>query len=180
MGPTFQVPMQYRSLQPRTLLPSPVTSTTGYCCCFGSFSSVFLSFFLSLVGPQWGIRVQGLPLSGTRRWLCSCARCRAGLSGRSTPFSSGVISPLISSSILGTYRPGEFIFQCPIILPFHPVHGVLKVRILKWFAIPSPVDRILSELSTMTRLSWVALHVMAHSFTELNKAIVMWATSLVA
>ena len=36
---------------------------------------------------------------------------------------SGVISPLISSSILGTYRPGEFIFQCPIISPFHTVHG---------------------------------------------------------
>ena len=31
---------------------------------------------------------------------------------------SGVISPLISSSILGTYRPGEFLFQYPIILPF--------------------------------------------------------------
>ena len=48
---------------------------------------------------------------------------------------SGVISPLISSSILGTYQPGEFIFQCPILLPFHTVHGVLKARILKWFAI---------------------------------------------
>ena len=31
---------------------------------------------------------------------------------------SGVISPLISSSILGAYRPGEFIFQCPVFLPF--------------------------------------------------------------
>ena len=49
---------------------------------------------------------------------------------------SGVISPLISSSILGTYRPGEFLFQCPIILPSHTVHGVLKARILKWLAIP--------------------------------------------
>ena len=49
---------------------------------------------------------------------------------------SGVISPLISSSILSTYRPGEFLFQYPIILPFHTVHGVLKARILKWFAIP--------------------------------------------
>ena len=48
---------------------------------------------------------------------------------------SGVISPLISSSILGTYRPGEFLFQYPIILPFQTVHGVLKARILKWFAI---------------------------------------------
>ena len=84
----------------------------------------------------------------------------------------GVISPLTSSSILGTYWPGEFLFQCPIILPFHTVHGVLKARILKWFAIPSPVDHILSDLSTMTRPSWVALHGMTHSFTELDKAVV--------
>ena len=49
---------------------------------------------------------------------------------------SGVISPLISSSILGTYWPGEFIFQCPIFLPFHTIHAVLKARILKLFTIP--------------------------------------------
>ena len=49
---------------------------------------------------------------------------------------SGVISPLISSSILGTYRTGELIFQCPIFLPFRTVPGVLKEGILKWFAIP--------------------------------------------
>ena len=48
---------------------------------------------------------------------------------------SGVSSALISSSILGIYQLGEFIFQCPIFLPFHTVHGVLKARILKWFAI---------------------------------------------
>ena len=44
---------------------------------------------------------------------------------------SGVISLLISSSILDTYQPGEFLFQYPIILPFHTIHGVLKARILK-------------------------------------------------
>ena len=49
---------------------------------------------------------------------------------------SGVISPLISSSILGTYRPREFPIQYPIILPFQTVYGVLKARILKWFDIP--------------------------------------------
>ena len=48
----------------------------------------------------------------------------------------GVIPPFFSSSILGTYLSVEFIFQCPIFLPFHTVHGVLKARILKWFAIP--------------------------------------------
>ena len=49
---------------------------------------------------------------------------------------SGVISPLISRSILGTFRPGEFIFQCHIFLPFHRVHVVLKARMLKWFTSP--------------------------------------------
>ena len=89
MDLTFQVPVQYCSLQHQTLLPSPVTSTTGCCFCFGSISIL-----------------------------------------------SGVISPVISSSILGTYRPGEFIFHYSIFLLFHTVHGVLKARILKWFAIP--------------------------------------------
>ena len=42
----FQVPMQYCSLQHQTLLPSPVTSTTRYCFCFGSVSSFFLEFVL--------------------------------------------------------------------------------------------------------------------------------------
>ena len=117
--------MQYCSLQHRTLLLPPVTSTTWYCFCFASISSSFLELF-----------------------------------------------PLFSSSILGTYRPGEFIFQCPIILPFHTVHGVLKARKWSGLPLPSPVDHILSELSTMTRPSWVALHGMAHNFIELDKAVV--------
>ena len=37
---------------------------------------------------------------------------------------------------------------------------------------PSPVDHVLSELSTMTCPSWVALRGMAHSFIELDKAVV--------
>ena len=37
---------------------------------------------------------------------------------------SGVSSPLIFSSILGTYPPGEFIFLGPIFLPVHNVHWV--------------------------------------------------------
>ena len=37
---------------------------------------------------------------------------------------------------------------------------------------PSPVDYILSELSTMSHVSWVALHCMAHCFIELDKAVI--------
>ena len=85
---------------------------------------------------------------------------------------SGVVSPLFSSSILGTYPPGEFLFHCLIFLPFHTVCGVLKARILKSFAIPFSSGPHLSELSTMTNLSWVALHGMAHSFIKLEKAVV--------
>ena len=85
----FQVPMQYCSLQHRTLLLPPITSTTE---CFLLWFRLFIL--------------------------------------------SGVISPLFSCSILGTYQPREFIFQCPVFLPFHTVHRVLRARILKWFAIP--------------------------------------------
>ena len=48
MNLTFQVPMQYCSLQHRNLLLSPVTSTAGYSFCFGSIPSFFLELFL-----QW-------------------------------------------------------------------------------------------------------------------------------
>ena len=46
MDLTFQVPMQYYSLQHRTLHLSPTTSTAGYCFCFGSIPSFFLELFL--------------------------------------------------------------------------------------------------------------------------------------
>ena len=52
------------------------------------------------------------------------------------PFSlSGVIPPLISSSILAPTDLGSSSFQCHIFLPFHTVHGILKARILKRLAI---------------------------------------------
>ena len=34
------------------------------------------------------------------------------------------------------------------------------------------MDHILSELYTMTRPSWVALHGLAHRFIELDKAVI--------
>ena len=85
---------------------------------------------------------------------------------------SGVISPLISSSILGTYQPGEFLIQYPIILPFHTVHGVLKARILKWFAIPFSsgpcfVRTLHHEPSILGGPTWHG-----SSFIELDKTVV--------
>ena len=37
---------------------------------------------------------------------------------------------------------------------------------------PSPVNQVLPEFPTMTHPSWIALHVMVHSFIELDKAVV--------
>ena len=73
----------------RTLLLSPVTSTTECCFCFGPSLNSFWHYFST--DPH---------------------------------------------SILGTYRPEVFIFQCPIFLSFDTVYGFLKARILKWFVIP--------------------------------------------
>ena len=70
---------------------------------------------------------------------------------------AGVISPLSSSSILGIFQPGEFLFQCPLLLPFRAVHGVLKARILSGSPFSSPVDHILSECRrfvTLCRRQW--------------------------
>ena len=70
---------------------------------------------------------------------------------------SGVISPLISSSILGTYWPGEFIFQCPIFLPFHTV---VMYRCERWSIKKAEHQRINAfELwcwRRLLRVSWTA------------------------
>ena len=79
---------------------------------------------------------------------------------------SGAIFRLFSSSILGTYRPGELIFQRHVFLPLHTLHGVLKARILKLFAIPfssgphsvRPLHhdpRVLGCPAGMARFPWV-------------------------
>ena len=49
--------------------------------------------------------------------------------------------------------------------------GFSKQEYWSGLSFPSPVDHILSELSTMTRPFWVALQGMAHSFIELDKAV---------
>ena len=85
---------------------------------------------------------------------------------------SGAISPLFSSSILATYWPGEFIFQCPIFCFFILLTGFSRQEYWSGLPFPSPVDHVFSEPSTMTCPSWVALHSMAHSFIELEKAVV--------
>ena len=70
----------------------------------------------------------------------------------------------------------EHLFMCHIymfILPFHTVHGVLKVRILKWFAIPfsSGPHSVRPLHHDQGHLSWVAPQAWL-SFIELDKAVI--------
>ena len=125
MDLTFQVPMQYCSLQHQTLLLSPVTSTIGCCFCL-AVSSFFLELFL-----HWSPVAYWVPID---LW----------------GISFSVLSFCLFIWFMGFSR--QEYWSC---LPF-----------------PTPVNHILLELFTMTRPSWVALHGMAHSFIELDKAVV--------
>ena len=130
MDLTFQVPLQYCSLQHQTLLSSPVTSTTGCWFCFGS---VFIL--------------------------------------------SGVISPLISSSILGTYW-GVHLSVSYLFAFSYCSWGsqgknteVVCHSLLKWTTF--------CQNSPPWAICWGTLQGMADSFTELDKAVVLWSDWLV-
>ena len=82
---------------------------------------------------------------------------------------SGIMSPLISSSI----QTWEVHLSVSYLFAFFMLFmGFPRQEYRNVLPAPSPVDHVLSELSTMTDPSWVALHGMAHSFTELGKAVV--------
>ena len=85
---------------------------------------------------------------------------------------SVVISPLMSSSILGSYRLEEFIFQCLYFVPFILLVRFSRKEYWRSFPFPSPVDHVFSELPTVIHPSWVAVHSMAHSYIELDMAVV--------
>ena len=55
---------------------------------------------------------------------------------------------------------------------FIPFMGFSRQEYWSGLPLPSPVDHNLSELSTRTHPSWVALQGMAHSFIELDEAVV--------
>ena len=85
--------MQYCSLQHRTLLLSPVRSTTGCCFCFGSVPSFFLKLFLHWSPvAYWAPTDQG---SSSFSVLSFClSYCSWGFKARilkwfAIPFSSG-------------------------------------------------------------------------------------------
>ena len=81
---------------------------------------------------------------------------------------SGSCLPLFPSSKLDTFSVGDLSFS---VTSFCLFRQFLRYKWqVYWNGLPfPPMDHILSELSTMTLLSWVALHGMSHCFIELQK-----------
>ena len=111
MDLTFQVPVQYCSLQHWTLFPSPATSTTGcglhFCSIYSFFLELFLYFFL--------------------------------------------VAYLIPTSLGSSYFSDLSFCLFTLFMEFS------RQEYWSGLPLPSPVDHILSELSIMTHLSWVAV-----------------------
>ena len=85
---------------------------------------------------------------------------------------SGVISLLISSSIYwAPNTQGSFSFSVLSFCLFIVFMGFSRQEYWSGLPFRSPVDHILSDLSTMTRPSWVAPYGMA-CFLELDKGMV--------
>ena len=83
MDLTFQGPVQHFSLQNWTLLPPPVTSTPGYCCCFGSVFSFFLELFLHCSPvAYWALPTLGVHLSVS--YIFAFSYCSWGSQSKNT------------------------------------------------------------------------------------------------
>ena len=59
------------------------------------------------------------------------------------------------------------IFRCPILLSFILSVGFSRHEYWSGLPLPPPVDHVLSQLFTTSRLSWGILHSIARSFIEL-------------
>ena len=113
MDLTFQVPVQYCSLQHQTLLPSAVTSTTGCCFCFGSIPSFFLELFSTDLQQCTGhLLTWGVHLSVS--YLFAFSYCSWGSQGKNMkwlaiPFSSGprFVRPLHHDVLGGAIQHGS-------------------------------------------------------------------------
>ena len=80
---TFQIAMQYFSLQHQILLPPPVTTTTGCCFCFGPICSFFLEVFLHFFPVVYQApTILGVRLSAL--YLFAFSYCSWGSQGKNT------------------------------------------------------------------------------------------------
>ena len=90
------------------------------------------------------------------------------------PISLFFLELFLHSSPVAYWAPtdlGSSSFRVLSFCLFTLFTGLSRQEYWSGLPFPSPVDRILSELSTMSHPSWVALHGMPHDFIELDKAV---------
>ena len=90
-------------------------------------------------------------------------------------FSSFFLKLFLHSSLVAYWAPtdlGSSSFSVLSFCLFILFMGFSRQEYWSGLLFLSPVDHILPELSTMARPSWVAQQGMAHSFIELDKAVV--------
>ena len=158
MDLTFHVPMQYCSYSIKTCFyfTSPIHNWVLFL--FGSIPSLFVELFLhwypvaywaptNLVAQTvkhlptrqeiwvWSLGGED-PLEKQMATHSSTLAWKIPWTEESGRLQSMGLQRVEHDWATSLHLPGEFIFQCPIFLPFHTVHGILKARILKWFAVP--------------------------------------------
>ena len=82
------------------------------------------------------------------------------------------MSFLFPCSMLDTFQPGVgLFFDVTSFCLFMQFMGFSQLVYWSSFLFPPPVDHVFSELSSVTCLSWVALHGMTYSFIEICKPL---------
>ena len=91
------------------------------------------------------------------------------------PASSSFLELFLCYSLITYWTPADLEGLSPSVTSFCPFilfMGFSRQECWRGLPFPSPVDHVLAELSTVTCLSWVALHGKAHSFIQLQKAVI--------
>jgi len=137
-GLTFQVPMQYCSLQHQASLSPADTSTTEYHFCFGPAASFFPEILVIALCPSLVAQMVKNLFAMLETWVWSldqedpleeeAATHLSNLAWRIpwTEESGGLQS---RGTWHDVFWPWGLIFWCYICLLFHTVHGALEARI---------------------------------------------------
>ena len=108
-------------------------------------------------------------------WLPSPVPSTTGCCFHFGSASSFLLELYLCSSPTANWAPTDLESSSFSVISLYPLilfMGFSRQECWSGLPFPSPVDHILSELSTMTHLSWLALQCMAHSFTELDKTVI--------
>ena len=178
LSTAFQIPVDYDgySLSSKGFLPT-VVDIMAIWVKFHPFQSTLVRWFLEcrrslLPSPDWPLPiclVHGPDIPGSYAILLFTVLDFTSITSHIHNWAlfllwlclfifSRIVSPLISSSILGTYRRGEIIFSVISFCLFILFMGFSRQKYWSGLPFPSPMVHILSDLSTMITLSWLALH----------------------